>query len=43
MANILCRGKNVAAVALANKNARVAWAVLAKDSDFDCEHRGKAA
>ena len=37
------RGKNVAAVALANKNARVAWAVLAKDSDFDCEHRGKAA
>ena len=37
------RGRNVAAVALANKNARTAWAVLAGGSAFDCDHRGKAA
>ncbi len=37
------RGKNVAAVALANKNARTAWAILAKGSDFDREHLGRAA
>jgi transposase len=29
------RGKNVAAVALANKNARIAWALLAHQRDFD--------
>ena len=28
------RPKNVAAVALANKNARIAWALLAHESDF---------
>lgn len=28
------RGKNVAAVALANKNARIAWALLRKESKF---------
>jgi len=28
------RGKNVAAVALANKNARIAWALLSKQSKF---------
>src|SRR3990172_2057532 len=28
------RGKNVAAVALANKNARIAWALLSKKSKF---------
>ena len=28
------RNKNVAAVALANKNARIAWALLAHDRDF---------
>ena len=37
------RGKNVAAVALANKNARMAWAVLAMATDFDREHVGRAA
>ena len=37
------RGKNVAAVALANKNARTAWAILVKASDFDREHLGRAA
>lgn len=37
------RGKNIAAVALANKNARAAWAVLAKGTDFDRAHPGKAA
>jgi len=36
------RGRNIAAVALANKNARAAWAVLAKESDFDFGHPGKA-
>jgi transposase len=28
------RGKNVAAVALANKNARIAWALLTKGIPF---------
>ena len=37
------RGRNVAAVALANKNARTAWAVLARGVEFDAEHVGKAA
>jgi len=36
------RGRNIAAVALANKNARTAWAVLAKESNFDFGHPGKA-
>ena len=29
---------NEAAVALANKNARVIWALLTKGEDFDAEH-----
>jgi len=29
------RNKNIAAVALANKNARIAWALLAHQRDFD--------
>ena len=37
------RGKNIAAVALANKNARTAWAVLAHGSTFDADHLGRAA
>ena len=37
------RGANVAAVALANKNARTAWALLAGEADFDADHVGKAA
>ena len=37
------RGKNVAAVALANKNARAAWALLTKATDFDRNHLAKAA
>ena len=32
------RGRNVAAVALANKNARTAWAVLRSARDYDAEH-----
>jgi transposase len=28
------RHKNVAAVALANKTARIAWAMITKDSDY---------
>jgi transposase len=28
------RPKNVTAVALANKNARIAWALMAEDRDF---------
>jgi transposase len=37
------RGTNVAAVALANKMARVAWALLAHDRDYDPAHAGKRA
>ena len=36
------RGRNVAAVALANKNARAAWAVLTRGTAFDAEHAGNA-
>ncbi|MEK6536941.1 MAG: transposase, partial [Actinomycetota bacterium] len=28
------RNKNIAAVALANKNARIIWALLARDEDY---------
>jgi transposase len=37
------RNKNIAAVALANKNARVAWALLAHDRRFDTDYRPLAA
>ncbi len=37
------RGRNVAGVALANKNARTAWAILAKEADFVAEPRAPAA
>ena len=37
------RGPNVAAVALANKNARTAWALLARGTSFDAEHTAEAA
>ncbi|MDE0056083.1 MAG: IS110 family transposase, partial [Gammaproteobacteria bacterium] len=37
------RGNNVAAVALANKNARAAWALLARGESFDVAHMGEAA
>jgi transposase len=36
------RGPNVAAVALANKNARTAWAVLAHDCDFEAHHQARS-
>src|SRR6266446_6768853 len=32
------RNKNVAAVALANKNVRIAWALLAKDRDYQANY-----
>ena len=32
------RHKNIAAVALANKNARIAWALLAHDRRFRSDH-----
>jgi len=32
------RHKNVAAVALANKNARIVWALLTRGGDYDSEH-----
>ena len=35
---MLRRGKNVAAVALANKNARIAWALLAHQRDFEPDY-----
>ena len=31
------RNKNVAAVALANKNARIVWALLAHDRDYEAD------
>lgn len=36
------RNKNIAAVALANKNARVIWALLAKDRTFHPDHASAA-
>lgn len=36
------RNKNVAAVALANKNARIVWALLAHDRQFDAGYVRKA-
>ena len=33
------RHKNVAAVALANKNARIAWAVLAREEDYCAQYK----
>jgi hypothetical protein len=32
------RNKNVAAVALANKNARIVWALLAHDRDYEPDY-----
>ena len=37
------RGANVAAVALANKNARTAWALLRRDDHYDAAHRRTSA
>ena len=40
---IMRRNKNVAAVALANKNARIIWALLAKSTIFHPNHTSAAA
>jgi transposase len=37
------RSKNVAAVALANKNARTVWALLVHDKNYDSNHGQQAA
>ena len=37
------RGRNIAAVALANRNARTVWALLSCESSFDADHGRKAA
>lgn len=37
------RNKNVAAVALAAKNARIAWALLAHERSYQCDYAGKRA
>lgn len=37
------RNLNVAAVALANKNARIVWALLAKNGEFRAEHTAQTA
>ena len=37
------RNKNIAAVALANKNARTVWALLAHDREYQPGHQGVAA
>jgi len=36
------RNKNIAAVALANKNARTIWALLAKGTTFHPDHASVA-
>lgn len=36
------RNKNVAAVALANKNARIIWALLAHDRDYAADFASAA-
>jgi transposase len=33
------RNANIAAVALANKTARIAWALLGHDRDYRADHR----
>jgi len=39
LTNLLARkDRNVAAVALANKNARIVWALLAHDRDFRSDY-----
>ncbi len=35
------RNKNIAAVALAAKNARIAWALLARDRHYQSDHFSK--
>ena len=37
------RGRNIAAVALANRNARTVWALLSRESSFDADYGRKAA
>ena len=37
------RNKNVAAVALANKNARIVWALLAHDREFRSDYAAAKA
>jgi transposase len=39
---LIRRNKNVAAVALANKNMRVAWALLAKGCNYELDHVSSA-
>lgn len=40
---IMRRNKNIAAVALANKNVRIIWALLAKGTTFHPDHAASAA
>ena len=40
---LLRRHKNVVAIARANKNARVAWALLAHGRDYDVEYECSAS
>lgn len=37
------RGRNVAIVALANKNVRTAWALLARGTSLDAAHAAETA
>lgn len=36
---LLRRPRNIAAVAVANKNARIVWALLAHNCDYEEDHR----
>ena len=40
---IMRRNKNIAAVALANKNVRIIWALLAKGTAFHPDHASAAS
>jgi len=40
---IIRRNKNISAVALANKNARIIWALLAKNTTFHPDHTTAAS
>ncbi|CDS55358.1 Mobile element protein [Polaromonas sp. CG9_12] len=37
------RNKNIAAMAMANKNARTVWALLAHDREYQPDHQSVAA
>jgi transposase len=43
LARLASRNHNIAAVALANKNARIIWALLAHDREYQSGYGGRLA